>query len=120
MEMMMVDKPVSISYVDKLAKQQFGELIKATVDVEKDIMMLGGDLHADEEKQLLEQGSVQKNLWGINLYPAKFGTPEFVEFDSMINIRPSQGNMSRSVEDSNTRKQIVEVVENLVKKDASA
>jgi hypothetical protein len=120
MEIKLVEKPIGIGIVAEMAKKQFGDVIKAAVDIEKGVMALGGDLHADEEEKLFEQGSVQKNLWGINLYPAKFGTPEFVEFDSMINIRPSQGNMSRGVKDSSTREQIIEVVEKLVKKDASA
>jgi hypothetical protein len=115
MDMKLVTEPISIAEVTELASKQFGELIKAAVDISKGIMVLGGDLHADEEAILLEQGSSQKNLWGINLYPAEFGKADFIEFDSMINLRPSQGNMSRGVEDENTQKQIRDVVGKLVK-----
>ena len=67
-------------------------------------------MHADEEELLLESGSKQADLWGINLYPERFGTDEFVEFDSMINIRPRQQNMSRGVENEIIRLQILELV----------
>jgi hypothetical protein len=120
MEMKLIKAPITIEMVANLAQNQFGDVIKATVDTTKGVMALGGDLHADEEELLLRQGSDQKSLWGINLYPAKFGTPDFIEFDSMINLRPSQGNMSRGVEDENIRKQIIEIVNNLVKENDAA
>jgi len=76
-------------------------------------MVLGAEMHSDEEAFLLENGSKQKDLWGINIYPdAKKG--EMVEFDSMINIRPSQKNLSRSIEDVHIRKEISKLVANLV------
>lgn len=114
MNIRIITASVSIDEVDKMAKQQFGNLIKAAVDLEKKIMALGGDLHADEEQLLLEKGSDQNNLWGINLYPANFGQASFIEFDSMINLRPSRGNMSRGVDNPATQDQIREVVNKLV------
>ena len=115
MEIRVVTSPVSLKEVSELAQKQFGNLIKATVDVKKRMMAIGGELHADEEQLLLEKGSVQGNLWGINLYPAKFNGAGFIEFDSMINIRPSQQNMSREVEDKQTRQLISEIVSELIK-----
>lgn len=97
----------------KLAKERFGDLVKAVVDIEQKIMAVGGELHADEEALLLGEGSRQENLWGINLYPEKNGE-EWLEFDSMINVRPAQDNRSRDVENSETRKKIEEVVKILV------
>lgn len=91
------------------AQQGFGDLIKAVVDVEQGIMAIGGELHADGEALLLEQGSKQENLWGINLYPAVFDA-SWIEFDSMINLRPGQGNRSRAVESAALRQKIVEIV----------
>jgi hypothetical protein len=76
-------------------------------------MTIGGDLHADEEALLIENGSEQKNLWGINFYPRKV-TEERIEFDSMINIRPSQNNWSRNIEDPAIRKKIIEIVNKLI------
>lgn len=111
--------PISITEVRQLASQQFGNLIKATVDVEQGVIALGGELHADEEQILLDADSKQKNLWGINLYPDKYGTKDFVEFDSMINLRPSQGNMSFSVEDEDIKCKIWDVIcRIIIEKDA--
>lgn len=93
-----------------MASKMYGNLVKGVVDLEKSLLVLDAEMHADEEAYLLEQGSRQQDLWGINLYPEKYNTDEFVEFDSMINIRPSQRNMSRGVEDAQLRKAIIDVV----------
>ncbi|MXY25582.1 MAG: hypothetical protein F4Y45_13835 [Acidobacteria bacterium] len=97
----------------RLAEDQFGDWIKAVVDVSRGIMAIAGDLHADDEATLLADGSRQQDLWGINLYPLESGE-DWIEFDSMINLRPSQGNRSRGVDDERTRGRIREVVESLV------
>ena len=76
-------------------------------------MALGGELHSDEEAALLDDGSSQENLWGINLYPEERGE-DWIEFDSMINVRPSQGNRSRGVEDEEIRERIRRIVESMV------
>lgn len=115
--MRIVDKKISIEELKKLAKSSFGDLVKAVVDIEKKIMIVGGELHADEEALLIENGSEQKNLWGINIYPDLSPEDEsWVEFDSMINLKPSQENRSRGVDNPETQKIIVEVVEKLVSK----
>jgi hypothetical protein len=85
------------------------------VDVQQGIMDIGGELHADEEATLLDEGSNQSDLWGINLYPADLGSPGWIEFDSMINVRPSLGNRSRSVENDLLRQRIIELVNRLVR-----
>ncbi len=92
----------------------FFDMVKAVVDVERKVMAVGGELHADEEALLLERGSSQRNLWGINLYPGRAGD-EFIEFDSMINLRPSGGNRSRGVDDPRTRENIAAIVRELVR-----
>ncbi len=97
-----------------MAEGRFGNLVKAVVDVERKIMALDGELHADEEALLLENGSRQENLWGVNIYPELEG-PERIEFDSVINIRPSQGNRSRGVDAKETREEVALVVSKLVK-----
>lgn len=113
MEIRIVKKPISLSDVAALAKDQFGEMVKATVDVERGMLAVGGELHADEEALLLEDGSKQEHLWGINIYPGK-PREDRIEFDSMINVRPSQNNRSRGVENPETRADILRVVERLV------
>ena len=89
------------------------EMVKGVVDIKKGLLAIDAELHADLEKMLLENGSNQFDLWGINLY----FDGDLVEFDSMINIRPAQGNRSRGVEDENTQKKILEIVNNWVEND---
>lgn len=101
--------------LDRMAGGRFGALVKAVVDVAQGIMVVDADMHADEEALLLEHGSRQRDLWGINLYPGAFGTSAFIEFDSMINIRPSQNNRTRSVDDPQARQAVISVVSRLVK-----
>jgi hypothetical protein len=79
-------------------------------------MVVDADLHADQELFMLEEeSSEQANLWGINIYPSKVGTQEWIEFDSMINLRPSWGNNTRSVEDPKIQERIRVIVSQLVK-----
>lgn len=96
-----------------LASERFVDMVKAVVDIEREIMAIGGELHADAEQMLLEQGSKRENLWGVNLYPDT-ETADWLEFDSMINLRPSQGNRSRGVDDPDLRERIRTVVSSLV------
>ena len=104
---------ISRSRLRDIAAGQFGDFVKAVVDVERELMAIGGDLHADEEAALTDGGSVQQNLWGINLYPA-LPNDQWVEFDSMNNVRPSAGNRSRDVEDAAIRDRILVIVGKLV------
>lgn len=96
-----------------LAAASFGDLVKAVVDVARGVMAVGAELHADEESLLLDDGSRQRDLWGINLYPAETDA-DWIEFDSVINVRPSQNNRTRSVEDEGTRAAIERIVQSLV------
>ncbi|MGH7389664.1 MAG: DUF5674 family protein [Candidatus Rokuibacteriota bacterium] len=105
--------PTRLDDLRRMAEAQFGDFVKAVVDVERGVMAIGGELHADEEALLLEHGARPADLWGINLYPAA-PEPELIEFDSMINVRPSQGNRSRGVEDAAVRRQIRDIVSRLV------
>ena len=108
-----VRTPIARAHVSSLAEAQFGDMVKAVVDVERRVMAIGGELHSDEEAALIEDGSAQTNLWGVNLYPAEQGDA-WIEFDSMINVRPSQGNRSRNVEDPVLQDRIRQVVTVLV------
>ena len=113
MEIRVVRDTVSRDELTEIAKQQFGDMVKAVVDVEQGIMAIGGELHSDEEAVLLDQRSEQRHLWGINLYPDK-PLNEWIEFDSMINVRPSGGNRSRYVESSEIREAVTRIVNRLV------
>ncbi len=111
--MKIVDK-ISVTELKDMAQKMFGELVKADVDILKRVVIVDMPMHYDGEQELLDNGSKQKDLWGINLHPDDYGTDEFIEFDSMINIRPSQGNPSRDVIDENVRAQIKEIIAEVV------
>jgi len=109
----LVEQKYSLFDLKEIAQERFGDMVKAVVDIEKEIMAIGGELHADEEAFLLSLGSSQENLWGINLYvDIKF--PDMIEFDSMINIRPGQNNKSRGVEDKILQEKILDIVQKLI------
>jgi hypothetical protein len=107
-----VNSKINLDELNEMAKNMFGNLIKAVVDIDKKIMAIDGELHADEEALLIKNGSEQKNLWGINLYPEE--KENFIEYDSMINIRPSMGNKTRTVEDEIIKSKIVEIINQLI------
>ena len=109
-----VRNTIAVSNLQRMAEGMFGNLVKAVVDLDQGIMAVDGEMHADEEALLLGDGSQQSSLWGINLHPAQFGTSRFIEFDSVINIHPKQGNRTRSVDDEATRAAITTIVERLV------
>jgi uncharacterized protein DUF5674 len=113
MPILIVRAAVARDELRRMAGEQFGDFVKAVVDIGRGIMAIGGELHADEEALLLEDGARQADLWGINLHPSS-PTGELIEFDSMINVRPSQGNRSRGVEDPSVRRQIEGIVGRLV------
>lgn len=114
--MKVVRESISLVELATMAEKMYGKLVKAVVDIEKEIMVVDADLHADQELFMLdEEGSEQAHLWGINIHPSKVGTQEWIEFDSMINLRPSWGNYTRSVEDPKIQARIREIVSQLVK-----
>lgn len=106
-------EPISTADIKKVADERFGDMVKVVVDVEKQIMAIGGELHADEEAKLLEQNSKQKDLWGINIYP-DIPYPDCIEFDSMINIRPGQNNRTRGVDDEEICTKIFNIIQKLI------
>jgi len=111
---MIIREPISRDELKRIAKERFGDLVKAVVDVDREIIALGGELHADEEILLIEKESSQRqNLWGINFYPDKIGS-DFIEFDSVINLKPSFDNRSRGVDDAAIREKIKKIIQKLI------
>lgn len=108
--MIITGKELKIHELKDMAQRSFGNLVKAVVDVDRELIAVDAELHSDLEALLLQDGSKQKDLWGLNLYPELEGA-EFVEFDSMINMRPSQGNRSRGVESVELRNKIISIVQ---------
>jgi hypothetical protein len=112
--MKIVNTKLAIDKLRQMAQDTFGNMVKAVVDVDRELIAVDAELHSDLEALLLEDGSKQKNIWGINLYPDMHGEG-FVEFDSLINIRPSRGNRSRGVENKEIRKKIISIVTKRIK-----
>ena len=111
--MQILTEKISREQLKELASNTFVDMIKCVADVNRGLLAVDAELHADLESMLLEQGSEQEFLWGFNLYPDETGD-DFIEFDSLINIRAWQGNRSRDVVDENVRKQIKELVSKFV------
>lgn len=107
---MKIVERITVEELSVMSENMSEPLVKGVVDIARRLLVVDAGLHADEELLLLEQGSEQANLWGINLWPESFGTDGFIEFDSMINIRPAQNNRSRGVEDPVIRQLIYEIV----------
>ena len=109
--MEIISKKISRDELNKMDSGYFEDKIKAVVDIEKQIIGVDAELHADIEGALIEEGSELRNLWGINFLADEDEIEEFVKFDSLINIHPKQNNRSRDVEDENIRNKILEAVE---------
>lgn len=111
--MKLINKSITIAELKITSSKMFGGLVKAVVDIKKGIMVIDADMHADEEKYLIEKGSKQDDLWGINLYPDLLNN-NFIEFDSMINVRPRLDNFSRGVENGKIKQKIIAIINKLV------
>lgn len=103
----------TIEHLGEVAAQTYGDFVKVVVDVARRVMAIGGELHSDEEAALLDDGSDQENLWGANVYP---GRPpgQRIEYTSLINIRPSQGNRTQGIASATVRSKVSEAVGSLV------
>ncbi|PWJ61503.1 MULTISPECIES: DUF5674 family protein [unclassified Fibrobacter] len=112
--MIIYSEPFDKKILLEMQTHYFGDMVKGVVDISERKIALDAEMHADLETLLLQEGSQQKNLWGINLYPEMEGE-DFLEFDSLINIRPNQGNRSRGVEDPAIQDAIKEIIATLCK-----
>jgi|SRR3990170_5663140 len=112
-EIVVAERPLDPAVLHTLVQRHFEDMVKYVVDVERRVVAVGGELHADEEARLLEQGSRQEHLWGANYYPGR-GLEGCIEYTSLINIRPSQGNRSMVVEDETLRSRIREITHALI------
>ncbi|MCG6925567.1 MAG: DUF5674 family protein [Acidobacteria bacterium] len=104
----MVDSRLDPARLRRLVAAHFEDMVKYVVDVERAVAAVGGELHADEEALLLEHGSRQEDLWGANYYPGR-GPEDCIEYTSLINIRPAQGNRGMFIEDELLRERVREV-----------
>jgi len=114
--MKIVKDKIEIAELGETAKRMYENLVKAVVDIEKEILAVDAEMHVDLEQLLIEEENCEpKNLWGINIWPEKSGD-DFIEFDSMINLKPGLGNRTRGVDSAEIREKIIKIVDKLVKK----
>ncbi|TVL37575.1 hypothetical protein A9X84_06370 [Brachyspira hyodysenteriae] len=111
--MIIIKESIKVSEIKNMLGNFFTDMVKGVVDIEKNELALDAELHSDLESLLIENGSLQKDLWGINIYP-ELDDEDFIEFDSWINIKPTDNNRSRYVEDENIRNKIIEILDNLI------
>ena len=112
-DMQILQQPISRENLKEVAKNTFGDMVKCVADVRLGAIAIDADLHADLERLLLDNGSNQEDLWGFNLWVEETGD-DFIEFDSLINIRAWQGNPSRDILNPGVRDAIVKIVGNYI------
>ena len=111
--MQILQKSITRAELAALAENAFGDMIKCVADVKLRLLAVDAELHADLERLLLENGSAGEDLWGFNLYPEEEGE-DFIEYDSLINIRSWQNNPTRDVLDPDVREAINHIVEQFI------
>lgn len=111
--MIILDKSISIKELKVIADELFGDIVKAVADTRNGLVAIDAELHSDLERLLLENGSNQEDLWGFNIYPEMEGD-DFIEYDSLINIRPRQNNRSRYVESAEVREKITALLDKFI------
>jgi len=113
-DIVVVDRgPIPQQVLGMLVQRFFEDMVKYVVDVERGIAAVGGQLHADAVAILLENGSRQENLWGANYFPGT-QAEACIEFTSLINIRPAQGNRSMEIQDGLVRSRVRELTFRLI------
>lgn len=112
-DMVILEKQISRNELNSIAAELYRDMIKAVADIRNDILAIDAELHSDLESMLLENGSKQEDIWGFNIYPELEGD-DFIEFDSLINIRPRQNNRSRYIESEEIRKKVIALVNSFI------
>jgi hypothetical protein len=107
-EIVVIDSRIDLAELARLVGLFFGDMVKYVVDIERQVAAVGGELHADAEQLLLAAGSRQADLWGANYYPGR-APDECIEYTSLINIRPAQGNRKMLIADPAIRERVREI-----------
>ena len=102
-------QPATSSQIQEML-QEYEGVIKIVVDIRRRVLSGGGEMHADCESVLLDDGSEQDDLWGANWYPGE----QRIEFESLINIRPRLGNRNIVIQDENLRRQVEKITREIL------
>ena len=90
-------------------------MMKAVIDIDREILAVNAELHSDLKQMLVEDGSNQKYLYGINI---QYDNGE-IEFDSLINPPRNREagypRVGRGGADPKAREKIMEVVNKWIK-----
>lgn len=107
-EIVILDRRIEPAELARLVGRFFEGMVKYVVDIKRKVAAVGGELHADAEQLLLAEGSRQADLWGANYYPGT-DRESCIEYTSLINIRPAQGNRSMDIADPVIRERVREL-----------
>lgn len=113
MEIVIINQKITKKELKEIAQNNHGDMVKGVVDLSKNNMALGGDMHADAEEVMLNNGSKQEDLWGFNIFPDSPEDKRY-EYISFINIRPRQNNFDMTIQDPTLRKKMKTVIEGLI------
>jgi hypothetical protein len=113
MDIHIIKDRITFVRLNEIAEGNYGNMVKGVIDVQLKIIALGGELHADAEAVLIREGSQQEHLWGFNIYPDK-SDDERIEYTSLINIRPSQKNLSLEVQNAELRAEIRQIIDSMI------
>ncbi len=110
MSIIIVQTTIKKEELEHLAKEIFGNMVKGVINVQDGILAFGGEMHSDIEAVLLENGARQEDLWGFNIYP-ELSHDSWIEYTSLINIRPKQANNSMEIQDEKIRLKIKNILD---------
>ena len=113
MNIKIISKPITRAQALEIGQEFYTEMVKGVVDIKQDLIALGGEYHIDANTVLTQAGSSQPDVWGFNIYPNVIGD-DWIEYTSLINIRPAAGNRTMTVEDEAIRKVMKRIIEELI------
>lgn len=111
--MKIISTPIKKEEILNKYNHFFKKMVKAVVDVENKIIAVDAELHADLEEMLIENGSGQNSLWGINLY-LENEKDDWLAYTALINIRPALGNNGMEIKNETIKKKVAEIVYQLI------
>jgi len=110
MDIRIIKEPISRDVALEIAKEFYVNMVKGVVDIEREIVALGGEWHIDSDMELLRDGSKQENLWGFNFFPEE----NRIAFTSLINIRPLQNNRAIEIQDPKLKDRMERIIRKLI------
>jgi len=113
MEILIVRDAVDQKTLEALAGEWHDDMVKGVADINRGVIALGGEWHMDANNVLLADGSKQEDVWGFNIYPNESGE-DAIEYISLINIRPLQGNTEMEIKDETLRARILGIVKEML------